>query len=63
MNVNVSLSLVELKKIVEALRYEVMMDGQEHDHLPARQSRQYQNHLTELANRLEKLMNLNRQRC
>ena len=56
MNVNVDLSLVELKQIVEALRYEVRLDGQLHDHLPARQSRQYQNHLTELANRLEKLM-------
>lgn len=53
---NVDLTLLELKQIVEALRYEVMMDGQEHDHLPARQSREYANHLTELANKLEKLI-------
>lgn len=56
MNVDVNLTLLELKQIVEALRYEVMMDGQEHDHLPARQSRQYQNHLAKLANKLEKLI-------
>ncbi len=48
---NVDLTLLELKQIVEALRYKVRVSNH-----PARQSREYANHLTELANKLEKLI-------
>lgn len=51
MNVNVDLTLLELKQIVEALRYEVRVSNH-----PARTSREYANYLTKLADRLEKIM-------
>ena len=48
---NVNVDSTELKQIVEALRYKVRVSNH-----PARQSREYANHLTELANKLEKLI-------
>ena len=48
---NVNVDSTELKQIVEALRYVVRVSNH-----PARQNREYANHLTELANKLEKLI-------
>lgn len=51
MEVNVTLSLVEIKQIVEALRYEVRVSNYMRKHRS-----EYANNLTELSNRLEKVM-------
>ena len=51
MDVNVTLSLVEIKQIVEALRYEVRVSNYMRKHLS-----EYAKNLTELSNRLEKVM-------
>ena len=51
MDVNVSLSLVEIKQIVESLRYEVRVSNYMRKHRS-----EYANNLTKLSERLEKIM-------
>lgn len=51
MDVDVTLSLVEIKQIVESLRYEVRVSNYMRKHRS-----EYANHLIELSNRLEKIM-------
>lgn len=51
MEVNVTLSLVEIKQIVEALRYEVRVSNYMRKHRS-----EYANNLTKLSERLEKIM-------
>ena len=51
MDVNVTLNLVEIKQIVESLRYEVRVSNYMRKHRT-----EYAKNLTELSNRLEKLM-------
>ena len=51
-NVNVSLSLEDLKQIF----FSLWMDINDPWHIPDEQKEEYRNNLTELANRLEKVM-------
>lgn len=51
MEVNVTLSLVEIKQIVESLRYEVRVSNYMRKHRS-----EYANNLTKLSERLEKIM-------
>ena len=52
-NVNVSLSLEDLKQIF----FSLWMDINDPWHIPDEQKEEYRKNLTELANRLEKVMN------
>lgn len=51
MDIDVKLNLIEIKQIVESLRYEVRVSNYMRKHRS-----EYANHLLNLSNRLEKIM-------